>query len=183
MNDFTELTDDLRELGREALGLEPPPAGIRHFLPPIDHEAMKDPPTLGPAWQDAFGHAWKLGWLFDGYSHANRSRYVAKHSTGACLAPDIPDLTIDWFDPDLPVRHGDVGMLAMPWASPEHKAAVSELLGYTDDAYYSGKQIQVRDGKLWACCNDGDWPLTEHMRLCGRLVMVLVPKQKPAAKQ
>lgn len=157
------MTDDLYALGREVLGLEQPSQGVRHFLPVVDHEAMRNPPRIGEEWSNAWGCAWGWGWLFEGYGHANLSRYIGWHSTGDCLTPDIHHTTIDWFDPQLPVRPGDIGLLTirLPGADP----------------CYMAKSIQERDGCLWACSNDGDFPLSEHMELGGRLVMLFVPRK------
>jgi hypothetical protein len=153
------MNEEVRALAREVLGFEPPPQGIRHFLPPLDQEAMRNP-RMGLVHWITRGE-----WLFfEGYEDANLLRYICSNSTGDCLTPDFPYGTTDWFDPQLSVRPGDIGLILIrvPGLNPHVP-------------HHCVKQFQERNGRPWACCNEGDFPLSERTQLCGRLVMTFVP--------
>lgn len=137
---MTSMTAEYFDLGEKLLGLERPPVPPRHFLPPV----VGDLRTR----------------LFDGYADANVGRYSFGRSRGNCLDPDLPAGQVVAIDPDLPVRSGDVGLIAI------------EMQGHK---YECLKHVQARDGRLWACSNDGDLPLSGHVRAVGRLVYVAGP--------
>jgi hypothetical protein len=170
------MNDELLAIGREMVEFEPPPPGVRHFLPTVDQEAMHilprgwyyyPPGNLHESWKNARGREWQLSWLFDGFDRMNVPRYLScwTDEGNICLAPDLVGPAISLFDPQLPVRPGDVGLLMV-------RMPISAL-----DTPPMVKSIQERNGRLWACSNEGDFPLFERlarwgvsMQIGGRLV-------------
>jgi hypothetical protein len=144
------MTAEYFALGRKLLGLKPPPPEPRHFLPAVVGEFVPAGPRPGVR-----------GLMFDGYDDANSARYLLGDSKGSCLEPDLPGCWMVAIDPRLPVRDGDIGLVTIRVHGIKYEGL---------------KHVQTRDGCLWACSNDGDFPLSARAQLGGRLVFALVPK-------
>ncbi|MDF2435258.1 MAG: Peptidase S24-like [Mucilaginibacter sp.] len=126
-------------------------------MPPLDMELMKlhAPAHIGGTRPNGANVR-----IFEGYDPSSRGLFGVR-GQGDCLAPEIPDGTLCWFDRMLPARTGDLAAIVrdpLPGGEPYRCMKVIERLG---------------DGSVRASCNEGAFILDRYTRIAGRCVMML----------